>query len=45
MWIFRIKRNTELSLSEYAFIIKTSLRIVSDFVNGIRVMQDFDGEF
>ena len=28
-----------------ACIIKTGLRIISDFVNWIRVMQGFDGEF
>ena len=50
MWILGVTRgktwsNAKQNLSEDAFIIKTGLRIVSDSVNWIRVMQAFDGEF
>ena len=49
MWIIGVMRgktrsNAKLSVSEDAFIIKTGLRIMSDFVNWIRIMQAFDGE-
>ena len=49
MWITVVMRgktrsNAKLSLSEDAFIIKAGLRIISDFVNWIRVMQAFEGE-
>ena len=37
--------DAKLSLSVDEFIIKTGLRIISDFVIWIRVMQAFDGEF
>ena len=36
--------NAKLSVSQDAFITKTGLRIISDFVNWIRVMQAFGGE-
>ena len=50
MWIFGVARgktwsNAKLNLSEDAFIIKTGLINISDFVNWIRDMQAFDGEF
>ena len=43
MWTFGVRRwsNAKLNLREGAFTIKTSLRIISDFVNWIRVMQAF----
>ena len=49
MWIIGVMRgktrsNAKLSVSEDAFITKTGLRIISDFVNWIRVMQAFGGE-
>ena len=40
----KTRSNAKLSVSEDAFIIKTGLRIISDFVNWIRVMQAFDEE-
>ena len=50
MWILGVTRgktwsNAKLNLSEDAFIIKTGLRIMYDFVNWIRVMQAFGREF
>ena len=49
MWIIGVMRgktrsNAKLSLSEYAFIMKTGSRIISEFINWIRVMQAFDRE-
>ena len=49
MWNIGVMRgknrsNTELSVSEDAFIIKTGLRSICGFVNWIRVMQAFDEE-
>ena len=49
MWIIGVMRgktrsNGKLSLSKDALIIKTGLRIISDFVNWIRVMQACEGE-
>ena len=49
MWITEFRRgktrsNAKLSVDEDAFITKTGLRIISDFVNCIRVMQAFGGE-
>ena len=40
----KARSNVKLSVREDAFIIKTGLKIISDFVNWIRVMQAFDGE-
>ena len=49
MWIKGVmsgktRSNAKLTLREDAFIIKTGFRIISDFVNWIRVMQAFNGE-
>ena len=49
MWIIGVMRektrsNANLSVREDAFITKTSLKIISDFVNWIRVMQAFGEE-
>ena len=50
MWSFGVPRgkilsNAKLNRSEDAFIIKAGLRIISDFVSWIGVMQAFEGEF
>ena len=50
MWIFGVTKgktwsNAKLNISEDAFITKTGLRIIYDFVNWIRVVQAFDREF
>ena len=39
----KTRSNAKLTLSENAFIIKTGLRIMCDFVNWIRIMQASDG--
>ena len=49
MWIIGVvggktRSNAKLGVSEDAFITKTGLRIISDFVNWIRVMKTFDKE-
>ena len=49
MWIIGVRRgktrsNAKLSVKEDAFITITGLRIMSDFVNWIRVMQAFGRE-
>ena len=40
----KTRSNAKLGVSEDTFITKTGLRIISDFVNWIRVMQAFGGE-
>ena len=49
MWITeairgKTRSNAKLTVSQDAFIIKTGLRIISDFVNWICIMQAFEGE-
>ena len=40
----KTRSNARSSVSEDAFITKTGIRIISDFVNWIRVMHIFGGE-
>ena len=49
MWIIGVmsgktRSNAKLSVSQDAFTTKTGLRMISDFVNWIRVMQAFGRE-
>ena len=44
-WGHERKNLVILNLHVDASIVKTGFRIISDFVNWIRVMQGFEGEF